>query len=134
MIGQDEISSGVSGAAVLPRAVRRAIDFMQAGFERDIGIADLAAAAGLWPARCNASSRVSGQEPHEALRDIRFDGARRQLLLGKPGTRVMDVAAACGFPHFGRFSIEYRGRYGETPSQTLRQATFYNTEQYGTSQ
>ena len=47
VIGQDEISSGVSGAAVLPRAVRRAIDFMQAGFERDIGIADLAAAAGL---------------------------------------------------------------------------------------
>ena len=39
----------------------------------------------------------------------------------------MDVATACGFPHFGRFSIEYRQRYNETPSQTLkRQATFSN--------
>jgi TolB-like protein len=37
------------------------------------------------------------------------------------------VATACGFPHFGRFSIEYRQRYNETPSQTLkRQATFSN--------
>jgi len=59
------------------------------------------------------------------LRDIRFERARRRLLLGRPGTRVMDVAATSGFPHFGRFSIEYRRRYGETPSQTLkRQAIF----------
>ena len=37
----------------------------------------------------------------------------------------MDVALRCGFPHFGRFSIAYRRRYGETPSQTLkRQETF----------
>ena len=40
----------------------------------------------------------------------------------------MDVALRCGFPHFGRFSIEYRQRYGETPSHTLkRQAIFFNT-------
>ena len=32
----------------------------------------------------------------------------------------MDVAARCGFPHFGRFAVEYRRRYGETPSQTLK--------------
>jgi AraC-like DNA-binding protein/tetratricopeptide (TPR) repeat protein len=130
LTGHDEISSGMSsGAAVLPRAVRRALDFMQAGFEREIGIAELAAAAGLSARALQRQFRTFlGKSPHEALRDIRFDGARRQLLQGKPGTRVMDVAAACGFPHFGRFSIEYRHRYGETPSQTLRrQATFYNT-------
>ena len=40
-------------------------------------------------------------------------------------SRIMDVALRCGFPHFGRFSIAYRRRYGETPSQTLtRQAVF----------
>jgi tetratricopeptide (TPR) repeat protein len=33
---------------------------------------------------------------------------------------VMDVAAKCGFPHVGRFAVEYRRRYGETPSQTLK--------------
>jgi hypothetical protein len=37
----------------------------------------------------------------------------------------MDIALQCGFPHFGRFSVEYRRRYGETPTQTLkRQAIF----------
>lgn len=126
---QDEVASGTPpGAAVLPRAVRRALDFMQAGLDRDIGISELAAAAGLSARALQRQFRAFlGKSPHEALRDIRFEAARRQLLLGKPGTRVMDVATACGFPHFGRFSIEYRRRYNETPSQTLRrQATFSN--------
>ena len=129
MIGQDEISSGMtSGAAVVPRAVRRALDFMHGALERDIGIAELAAAAGLSARALQRQFKTFlGKSPHEALRDIRFDAARRQLLLGRPGTRVMDIASACGFPHFGRFSIEYRRRYTETPSQTLkRQATFSN--------
>ena len=126
---QDEASSGVSaGPAVLPRAVRRALDFMQAGIERDMGLAELATAAGLSARALQRQFKTFlGKAPHEALRDIRFDAARRQLLLGKPATKVMDVATACGFPHFGRFSIEYRRRYNETPSQTLRrQATFSN--------
>jgi AraC-like DNA-binding protein len=126
--GQDEIPSGVpSAAAVLPRAVRRALDFMQAAFERDIGISELAQAAGLSARALQRQFRTFlGKSPHEALRDIRFDGARRQLLLGKPGTRVMDVATSCGFPHFGRFSIEYRRRYNETPSHTLRRQAIFN--------
>lgn len=101
---------------------------MHAGLDRDIGIAELAQAAGLSARALQRQFRTFlGKSPHEALRDIRFESARRQLLLGKPGTRVMEVASRCGFPHFGRFSIEYRRRYGETPSQTLRrQATFSN--------
>jgi AraC-like DNA-binding protein/tetratricopeptide (TPR) repeat protein len=66
-----------------------------------------------------------GKTPREVLREIGFERARRELLQGVPGVKVMDVAVRCGFPHFGRFAIDYRRRYGETPSQTLkRQATF----------
>src|ERR1700687_3777537 len=58
-------------------------------------------------------------------RDLRVEGPRRELLQGRPRAKVMDVALRCGFPHFGRFSVGYRRRYGETPSQTLkRQALF----------
>ena len=77
-------------------------------------------------ARCSGSSGYSSaRAPHAALRDIRFETARRELLQGMPDGKVMDVAQRCGFPHFGRFSVEYRRRFGETPSQTLkRQAAF----------
>lgn len=116
-------------AAVLPRGVRRALDLMQSVGQRDIGIAELAAAAGLSGRALQRQFRTFlGKSPLEALHDVRFESARRQLLHGAPGTKVMDVALRCGFAHFGRFSIEYRRRYSETPSQTLkRQATFLNT-------
>ena len=32
---------------------------------------------------------------------------------------MTDIAARCGFAHLGRFSAEYRRRYGENPSRTL---------------
>jgi AraC-like DNA-binding protein/tetratricopeptide (TPR) repeat protein len=123
-----ERNEKASGASVLPRGVRRALDVMQAAPERDIGLPELAAAAGLSGRALQRQFRTFlGKTPHEALRDIRFECARRQLLQGRPGVKIMDVALRCGFPHFGRFSIEYRGRYGETPSQTLkRQAIFFN--------
>src|SRR5438270_101649 len=63
--------------------------------------------------------------PRAMLRDISFERARRELLQGRPNAKVMDIALRSGFPHCGRFSVEYRRRYGETPSQTLkRQALF----------
>lgn len=115
MIGQAISSSH------LPRGVRRALDAMRADPGRGWTLAELAAIAG-------ASGRTLqrqfltfvGKTPRAALREIGFESARRQLLQGAPGTRVMDVAMRCGFPHFGRFAIAYRCRYGETPSQTLK--------------
>lgn len=119
----------IEASAVLPRGVRRALDLMQSAGQRDIGIAELAKAAGLSGRALQRQFRAFlGKTPLEALHDARFDNARRQLLRAAPGIKVMDVAQRCGFAHLGRFSIEYRRRYGETPSQTLkRQATFSST-------
>jgi AraC-like DNA-binding protein/tetratricopeptide (TPR) repeat protein len=104
-----------------PRAVRRALDAMHANVGHRWTIAELAAVAG-------ASSRTLqrqflaflGKTPHAVLRDTGFARARRELLQGAGGEKIMDIAARCGFPHFGRFAVEYRRRYGETPSQTLK--------------
>jgi len=110
----------------LPRGVRRALEAMRAEAGRDWSVADLAAVAGLSGRTLQRQFRIFlGQSPHAALRDIRFDCARRELLRVSPEARVMDVALRWGFTHFGRFSIEYRRRYGETPSRTMkRQAAF----------
>src|SRR4029453_19246701 len=94
---------------------------MQAAGDRDIALPELAAAAGLSGRALPRQFRTFlGKTPGEALHDIRFEHARRQLLQGTPGMKIMDVALRCGFPHFGRFSIAYRRQYGETPSQTLK--------------
>jgi AraC-like DNA-binding protein/tetratricopeptide (TPR) repeat protein len=110
----------------MPRAVRRALDAMHANVGHRWTITELARIAGA-SARTLQRQFVSfhGKTPLAVLRDIGFECARRELLQGTSGEKIMDVACRCGFPHFGRFSVEYRRRYGETPSQTLkRQAVF----------
>jgi AraC-like DNA-binding protein len=49
---------------------------------------------------------------HHARTILRRKGAGRG--------RVTEVALACGFEHFGRFSKAYRELFGERPSETLR--------------
>ena len=53
------------------------------------------------------------------LRERRLELARRRILSGD-GRSSTQVALDCGFEHLGRFSIEYRARFGESPSHTIR--------------
>jgi AraC-like DNA-binding protein/tetratricopeptide (TPR) repeat protein len=115
-----------SSAAPLPRGVRRALDAMRANPGHDWSVADLADIAGVSSRALQRQFRVFlGKPPRTVLADIRFECARRELLQGLQDAKVTDVALGCGLTHCGRFSVEYRRRYGETPSQTLkRQAVF----------
>ncbi len=117
---------GSSSKPLLPRGVRRALDAMHANVERDWSVTELAGVAGVSSRTLQRQFRIFlGKAPRTALRDIRFDSARRELLRGLPDAKVTNVALRYGLAHCGRFSIEYRRRYGETPSQTLkRQAVF----------
>src|SRR5882757_831932 len=121
-------SQGASSAPLLSRGVRRALDAMRANVGHDWSLADLADISGVSGRTLQRQFRsFLGKTPRAVLRDIRFEFARRELLQGSPGSKVMDVAEDCGLTHFGRFSVEYRRRYGETPSQTQkRQAVFIN--------
>lgn len=61
-----------------------------------------------------------GMPPKTYLRGLRLSAAYRRLRQGQGPVTV--VAADLGLFHFGRFSIEYRAMFGETPSATLRRA------------
>ena len=113
-------------ALLLRRGVRRALDAMRTNVGRDWSVTELAEAAGLSSRTLQRQFReFLGKAPPAALRDVRFESARRELLQGVPDAKVMDIAQRCGFPHCGRFSVEYRRRFGETPSETVRrQAVF----------
>ncbi|MGZ3350220.1 MAG: helix-turn-helix domain-containing protein [Xanthobacteraceae bacterium] len=121
MIARQNISS-----TPLPRSVRRVLDAMHANVGHGWNVTGLAAVAGVSGRTLQRQFLAFlGKAPHAVLRDISFDRARRELLRGSSGAKVADVAQRCGFLHGGRFSVEYRRRYGETPSQTLRrQAVF----------
>jgi AraC-like DNA-binding protein len=66
-------------------------------------------------------ARQLGASPMAYLRRVRLERVREDLLAATPdAVTVGDVATRWGFAHLGRFSVEYRRRFGEKPSETLR--------------
>lgn len=70
-----------------------------------------------------AFHKVRGLPPCRQLRMSRLSQARRALLSADCNlVTVTEVATAFGFVELGRFSVEYRKVFGESPSQTLHSA------------
>lgn len=58
--------------------------------------------------------------PGAYVKHRRYEGVRRQMLESSAGLRnVTEAALEFGFSHLGRFAAEYRGLFGELPSETL---------------
>ncbi|WP_437682008.1 AraC family transcriptional regulator [Sorangium sp. So ce131] len=104
--------------------VRRAEEFIAAHAAEELTVTRIAEAAGVPVRSLQIAFRAAhGMTPMEFARERRFDLARRALLEGAPETTVMDVSASLGFGASpGRFSVEYRRRFGESPSDTLAAA------------
>jgi AraC-like DNA-binding protein/anti-sigma regulatory factor (Ser/Thr protein kinase) len=107
---------------VASRAVRRAVAFMEEHAGNDIGLADIAAAAGVGARGLQlAFRRHTDTTPLEHLRRVRLERAHRDLLAARPtGATVGAIADRWGFPHHGNFSTLYLRTYGCSPSMTLR--------------
>jgi AraC-like DNA-binding protein len=70
-----------------------------------------------------AFHRIHGLPPCRHLRMLRLSQARRALLSADcKAATVTEIATGFGFVELGRFSVEYRKLFGESPSQTLHRA------------
>ena len=62
----------------------------------------------------------AGVTPSEWWRSYRLDRVHAALCVADSGLGVTEAATAYGFYHLGRFAGQYRDRFGEPPSETLR--------------
>jgi transcriptional regulator GlxA family with amidase domain len=71
-----------------------------------------------------AFHKIYGLPPYRHLRFLRLSQARGALLAadGQVVT-VTEIATGFGFVELGRFSVEYRKVFGESPSTTLQRAS-----------
>ena len=101
-----------------PANVKRAIDFIEAHLREPITLGDITRAAGV-PGRTLLQNFKDhrGTSPMRYLRDARFARAREALLRAEDDS-ITQVAMRWGFYHLGRFAVDYRKRFGETPSET----------------
>jgi AraC-like DNA-binding protein len=103
------------------RDIKRAIDYMQGNLQAPITIADIASASRLAGRTLFQHFRAfAGTSPMQYVRNARFEKVHESLLRATPGESVTGIASAWGFAHMGRFAIEYRKHFGESPSETLR--------------
>jgi AraC-like DNA-binding protein len=109
---------------VAPGDVKRAIDFIEAHLHLPMTLADIARASGV-PGRTLLEHFKDHRSvsPMRYLREARLARARQALRSADVGASVTDIAMECGFSHLGRFALEYRGQFGESPSETLRRSS-----------
>ncbi len=110
--------------AVAPGFVIRAEEYMAAQAHEPLTVADVAAKVGVSLRSLYAGfRRHRGRTPMEHLRTLRLDRARAELNLPRDeATSVTTVALRWGFGHLGQFAADYKARFGELPSSTLRRA------------
>lgn len=120
-----EALCGDTRRPLLPRAVRRAQDFMQANVTRPLTLADLCGHLHV-SARSLQQAFVAhtGESPMVYWRNLRLDKVRALLrrAAGQASTDVTVtlVAAEHGFLHMGHFAAQYQRRFGERPVDTLK--------------
>ncbi|MEI1249830.1 helix-turn-helix transcriptional regulator [Rhizobium aouanii] len=107
--------------APAPRHVKWAIDFMQEHIAEPISLNDIAMAAKVSVRTLQQGFRqFRNTTPMSYLQELRMAAAHRDLLESDEKQGITDVALRWGFTHLGRFAAEYRKRFGQLPSQTLK--------------
>jgi AraC-like DNA-binding protein len=115
--------SDKSLAAMLPKHIKIALDYMHANASSVIRMQDIASVCGVSVRAMELGfNTYLNTTPAAHLRKLRLEAARGDLLdPNSSAANIKDVAYKWGFMNGARFSKLYLITYGETPSQTRRQ-------------
>jgi AraC-like DNA-binding protein len=124
----DAASHPLWSGGCLPRAVSRALVFIQAHSAEDIALKDIAAAAHVSPYHlARLFKRTIGVAPHQYVIRERLRAARALLSAG--GRRSLaDIAAAVGFADQSHLARHFKRAFGMTPRDRRHEDTRHGTE------
>jgi len=102
--------------------LRRAEEYLMANVGNAVCLADVSRETKVSVRTLSRTfASAHGLGPMGFLKQRRFEAANRALLAADSAeTHVTDVALRYGFSQMGRFAVEYRRTFHESPSQTLR--------------
>ncbi|ULN37275.1 AraC family transcriptional regulator [Mycolicibacterium smegmatis] len=103
--------------------IQQAVDYIEEHLAEKITMESLAEALHMSVRSIQQGFRTElGMSPTTFIRERRLERVREELTDAIPsdGVTVTAVAERWGFHHLGSFAVEYRKRWGETPSETLR--------------
>jgi AraC-like DNA-binding protein len=104
------------------RAVRQSLDYIERNLSEPVTMGSIAEHVGVSVRSIQQGFKDElGVTPMAHLRERRLERVREELTdaAAGDGVTVTEVAERWGFNHLGSFSVLYRKRWGESPSQTL---------------
>ncbi|MEL7027716.1 MAG: AraC family transcriptional regulator [Pseudomonadota bacterium] len=108
-------------ALILPRHVSKAYKYINANPKLPITNQELANMSGVSIRTLYSGFRkFLGMSPQAYLRNYRLDRVKEVLERADRPIHVNEIAQEWGFTHMGRFSVEFRQRFGVSPSDLLR--------------
>lgn len=111
--------------SIAPAHVRRAERYIEQYLAESISIEDMVKVAEVSKRSLyDGFKRFRGVSPMCYVRNLRLEKTRETLLNGDVNASVTMVATSWGFNHLGRFSVEYKKRFGESPSETLQKRNY----------
>lgn len=111
-------------SSVAPRFVRLAEEYIDTHCQEKITLADLIGVTNVTATTLlNGFRQHKGMSPMKYLKSVRLDRVYTELSNADHNTSVTDTALDWGFTQLGRFSGEYKERFGESPSETLKKST-----------
>lgn len=118
----DEISRNLF--ELMPPYMQRAVRHIEEHYQDEIRLDLLRKVAGVSADKlCAGFRECAGTTPIGYLKMMRLMKAREQFITDTTGKSVSTVAFEVGFNHLGRFSVDYRAAFGESPSETVARAT-----------
>jgi AraC-like DNA-binding protein len=112
---------GISQNVSCIRIAKIAQQYMESHYREAVHIEDLCRVTGAGVRTMQRCFRKHFDVPVSAyLKTLRLESARRELVSAhSPEVTVTDIAMSNGCTHLGRFSIEFRERFDESPCKTL---------------
>jgi AraC family transcriptional regulator len=102
----------------VPRAVSRALSFIQQNHSGDISLADIAEAARMSPFHfTRLFKRAIGVAPYQYLIQMRVNSARALITAGGGGYSLAEIATSVGFADQSHLTRHFKKVLGVTPKQ-----------------
>ncbi len=106
-----------------PSAVRAVEEFIEANWDRPLDLQAMSAIANVSVRSLfRQFKKDRGYSPTDFAKRIRLDRAREMLELADEDTSVTQIALKCGFQNPGHFARDFRLKFGELPSDTLKRS------------
>ena len=112
---------GIRRHSIAPRHVRQVEAYIEENADKPLTLGDLIEVSGVSArALFDGFRRFRDTSPLSHLRSTRLARVRQQLLDAGDNETVTTVATQWGFYQLGRFAAQYKAKFGEAPSETLR--------------